>query len=95
VGKRIALKGDVRDLSLQHCSNKQQVQHGTVGWDPSFSWDTHCGDAVTLDFGYSRMFGTVVSRSGSSSQTKEMRWLSGIRLLSKDQKTWDEDLREG
>jgi hypothetical protein len=71
------------------------VQHGTVDWDPFFSWDTHCGDAVTLDFGSSGMFGTVVSRSTSSSQTKEMRWLSGTRLLSKDQKTWDEDLREG
>jgi hypothetical protein len=71
------------------------VQNGTVGWDPSFSWGTHSGDAVTLDFGSSRMFGTVVSRSRSSSLTKEMRWLlSGTGLLSNDQKTWDEDLRE-
>ena len=69
------------------------MQHGTVGWYPSFSWDTHCWDAVTLDFGSSRMFGTVVSRLRSSSLTKEMRWLlSGTGLLSTDRKTRDEDL---
>jgi hypothetical protein len=69
------------------------MQHGTIGWDPYFSWDTHCWDAVTLDSGSSQMFGTVVSRLRSSSLTKEVRWLlSGTGLFSKDRKTWDEDL---